>query len=78
MALASLQILQQAMKAVKEYCEKEEKTGFPNYTLVQNLIKINNNINMEDAGDSGSKKRKREEAQPEKSAEVIDLVFIEK
>jgi hypothetical protein len=66
------------MKAVQEFREKEEKDGYPNYTLVQNLIKINNNIKMDDDGDSVSKKQKREEAQPDKSAEVIDLMFIDK
>lgn len=75
--LDALKYFNKQMKAVKEYREKEEKAGFPNYNLVQDLIKINNDINMEEDGDSATKKRKREESQPDKSVEVIDLMFID-
>ena len=75
--LEALKYFNKQMKAVREFREKEEKDGYPNYTLVQNLIKINNDIKMDDDGDSVSKKQKREEAQPDKSAEVIDLMFID-
>jgi hypothetical protein len=75
--LEALKYFNTQMKEVRAFREKEGKNGYPNYTLVQNLIKINNDIKMDDDGDSVSKKRKREEAQPDKSAEVIDLMFID-
>jgi hypothetical protein len=55
--------------------KRRKRTAIP--TTVQNLIKINNDIKMDDDGDSVSKKQNREEAQPDKSAEVIDLMFID-
>jgi hypothetical protein len=75
--LEALKYFNTQMKAVQEFLEKEEKDGYPNYTLVQNLININNDIKIDDDSDSVSKKRKREEAQPDKSTEVIDLMFID-
>ncbi len=76
----ALVYFKERMTAVGDFREKEEKDGFPNYKLAQQLIRIHtvNDIKMDgEETEPPSKKRKRDDEVADKSEDDFELIILD-